>query len=178
MFLPGDIVCVTGTPDDGWQNNALGWMIRKVSSIRSSDNHATYRHSLVITDRAGNTFEALWRYRSQNFWDAYRGCQVIVGRHTDMTPEGFKRGIAWFKQYEGKLYPVFRLLCHATQLTSKWPPEWLVRGWKPVCSEGVGGTLDHARCRGFSYYKGLTPDNLADRIRLWDYFDIIFEGRV
>lgn len=191
ILKPGDIVCVTAISPTSKMDEWLGKLIVSVTNKRSSDGNAEFRHSLMITSTEGDTFEALWRYSRQNIYQDYLGYRVIIGRHRDMTPERFEYAHKIVsRKYEGKRYPVLRLLAHATTVTAKWTPMF-----KPVCSELTRITTLLAGCRDYedekfpifynddAYFKwahdkakGYTPDNQADKIRGADLWDVQHYG--
>ena len=188
ILKPGDIVCVTDLSPDSFMDGWLGKLIVAVTKARSADGDAEFRHSLMITSNQGDTFEALWKFSRRNLFIDYTGYKMIIGRHKDMTPEGFEYAHKILSdKYEGKYYPFFRLLAQGTAVTAKWFP--MV---KPVCSElsRMAGLL--AGCRDYpdevlptfkndeerfkwvhKKAKGYTPDNQADEIRGADLWDVI-----
>lgn len=191
IVKPGDIVCVTGISPTSTMDKWLGKLIVSVTNKRSADGNAEFRHSLMITSMEGDTFEALWRYSRQNLYKDYMGYKVIIGRHKDMTPEGFEYAHKIVSEkYEGKLYPVLRLLAHATTVTAKLTPMF-----RPVCSELSRITTLLAGCRDYEdevfpifnsskdhfkwahdKAKGYTPDDQADKIRGADLWDVMEYG--
>ena len=191
ILKPGDIVCVTGLSPRSWMDKCLGKLIVSVTNARSSDGHAEFRHSLIITNIEGDTFEALWKFDRQNLFQDYLGYKVIIGRHKDMTPEGFEYAHRIVSEkYEGRRYPVLRLLAHGTTVTAKWTPMFI-----PVCSELTRLTTLLAGCRDYpdekfpifkndeerfkwahNKAKGYTPDNQADAIRGDDLWGVMKYG--
>ena len=191
IVKPGDIICVTGLSPRSKMDEWLGKLIVSVTDKRSSDGHAEFRHSAIITSIQGDTYEALWEYGRQNIFTDYLGFKVIIGRHRDMTPEGFEYAHRILSEkYEGKRYPVLRLLAHGTTVTAKWTPMF-----KPVCSELTRLFNLLAGCRDYpdetfptfntdkerfkwahKKAKGYTPDNQADSIRGDDLIDVIKYG--
>lgn len=191
ILKPGDIVCVTDLSPDSFMSKMLGKLIVAVSKARSADGEAEFRHSLIITSMEGDTYEALWRFGRQNIFTDYMGYKLIIGRHKDMTPEGFEYAHKILSEkYEGKLYPFVRLTSHITSITAKCMP--MV---KPVCSELSRLLLLLSGCRDYSdeefhtfdnpdehfkwaskKAKGYTPDCQADAIRGDDLFDVVEYG--
>lgn len=191
IVKPGDIVCVSTLSPRSWMDKCLGKLIVSVTNARSSDGHAEFRHSLMITNIEGDTFEALWHFDRQNLYQDYLGYKVIIGRHRDMTPEGFEYAHRILSEkYEGKLYPVLRLLAHGTTVTAKWTPMF-----RPVCSELTRLVTLLAGCRDYEdevlptfhsveehfkwahdKAKSYTPDNQADKIRGADLWDVMKYG--
>jgi hypothetical protein len=169
----------------------LGKLIVSVTNKRSPDGQAEFRHSGMVTSIQGDTYEALWRFGRQNLYTDYLGHKIIIGRHRDMTPEGFEYAHRILSEkYEGKIYPVLRLLAHGTTVTAKWTPMF-----RPVCSELTRLFWLLAGCRDYpdeefktfssdkerwewahKKAKGYTPDNQADSIRGDDLIDVIQYG--
>lgn len=191
ILQPGDIVCITDLSPDSWMDEWLGKLIVSVSKARSADGDAEFRHSLMITSIEGDTFEALWKFGRQNLYTDYSGFKMIIGRHRDMTPEGFEYAHKIVSEkYEGRYYPIFRLTSQWSAVTAKWFPMF-----KPVCSELTRMTTLLAGCRDYpdetlppfnndmerfkwahKKAKGYTPDNQADEIRGADLWDVLFYG--
>ena len=61
------------------------------------------------------------------------------------------------EKYNGKRYPVYRLLFHVSQALTNWLPEDT-----GVCSEIVADFCKE--CEFWTWYKGATPDHLTDWI--------------
>lgn len=187
----GDVVCVTDIAPDDFFSKMLGNIIIGVTKLRSADGDSEFRHSALITSMVGDTFEALTKFTRNNIYTKYNGYRVIIGRHKDMTPEGFEYAHKILSdKYEGKTYPYFRLLAQLTSVTAKWFPMT-----KPVCSEltRMHGLL--AGCRDYEdevfpkfdnmedhfdwahkKSKSYTPDNQADEIRGADLWEVIYYG--
>ena len=191
ILKPGDIVCVSSLSPNSRMDGLLGKLIIKVTNNRSADGSSEFRHALMITSTEGDTFEALWRYDRQNIFKDYIGYKVIIGRHRDMTPEGFEYAHRILSEkYEGKRYPVLRLIAHATTVTARWTPMF-----RPVCSELTRLETLLAGCRDYpdekfptfnsidehfkwahKKAKSYTPDNQADEIRGADLWDVLEYG--
>ena len=157
--------------------------------LRSEDNQAEYSHAGVLIGRGGITFEALRTNRKQNLFREYAGKKVLIGRHKDMTPKRAMMGWDGVKQYEGQTYAFWRLLLHAIPFCSK-----IGTGGFAVCSEIVGkyisksGVMIAGRAVGDPlvqefiktgesfYWKGRTPDNIADMIHNFKGWSVVFEG--
>ncbi len=172
---PGDIVCTTYSIDrdpngPNWLQWILSMGIRWVQCFNDVDGKARLTHSFVITTDAGDTFEALWRYREQNIYDAYAGQEVLIGRHKGMTREKFYAAhLSIAKKYYGLRYPAWKLpLFFLMPRLLKWLPG------KPVCSEKTfrypyhAGLVDH--------WRGVTPSYVADAIRRWRDFEVVYQG--
>jgi len=177
ILKPGDIVCTTYSmehdpdgPDLAQQVLSLG--IRTGQCINDVDGMAIYTHTFIITDESGRTFETLWTYRSQRIGRAYAGQQVLIGRHKNMAIEKFYIAHeALHKKYAGRRYPAWKipLFLLAPRLIKYLPG-------KPVCSELTFRYL--YRCGLVDHWRGVTPSYVADAIRRWRDFEIIYEGRL
>lgn len=141
--------------------------------IMSDDHKAEYGHCGTIIDTEGTTFEALWKIKNQNIWEAYKGEKILIGRHCCMTPAKAKKGYDAVRHRLGQRYPWWRIplmlippLARKVNLTG--------RG---VCSETMFKQLNKS---GFPEYKwnGRTPDNGADLVKYDPDWEIIFEGIV
>jgi hypothetical protein len=116
------------------------------------------------------TFEALWTYKNQNLYERYSGQQILVGRPKDLNKSDFYLAYYYlYKKYAGRRYPALKLpLFLLCPRLVKYLPS------KPVCSELTAkmlcktGIMDHCN--------GVTPSYIADMIRNWGAFDIIYEG--
>lgn len=182
VLQPGDIFC-TRNP------MALGRAICWFEKLRSEDNRAEYSHAGVVIGRPAITFEALWTNRKQNLLKAYAGDKVLIGRHEFMTPERAVKGWEGIKRYEGKVYAGWRLFLHALPFCSK-----IGTGNFGVCSELVGKFIsksgvmlagksvsdplvqDYLKTGESFYWKGRTPDDIADMIRDHKGWATVFEG--
>lgn len=163
---PGDIFC-SQYPSE------LGSAIRWITGRRSQDRSAEYSHVGIITGEDGGTFEAVRRIQRQNLFKDYAGVKVRIGRHRDMTGEAFEKGMADALKFEGHIYPYHRLLLHAFHLSGI-----INTGKFPVCSE-------LAMCHfiwpaGLIHYKpkGWNPDQVADMMYSWRWWNIFYEGAV
>ena len=160
---PGDIFC-TRNP------MFLGKAINLVQKFISVDGQSKYSHSGLIYDRSGITFEALWTNKKQNIHHAYKGKQVLIGRHDHMTGEKFWQGWRAIKHHEGKWYASHRLLFFLL-----CPPLTKFFNLGPgVCSEL---TAKHWYRAGLTdFWSGVYPDFLADMIHNWRDIKVIYEG--
>jgi len=147
----------------------LGRAINTVQKFHSKDKESTYSHSGIIIDERGTTFEALWTNRKQNLFEAYKGKRVLIGRHKDMCPAIAAVGWACVKKYEGKAYAGWRLPLFFIPFAAKF-----VNTGNGVCSELTMKYLKH--CRLAPAYQGWNPDDIADMIRRWKEYEIIYEG--
>jgi len=159
---PGDIFC---TANPMW----LGRAINFVQKIWADDAESKYSHSGVIINKWGTTMESLWRVENQDIFKAYKGKPVLIGRHTGMTPITFISGKKNIEPHYKDVYPFYRLFLFMI------PP--LARNislGRVVCSELTAKFLVGAGI--LQHYKGINPDYIADIIRNYKKWRIIFEG--
>lgn len=172
---PGDIVCTTywpGQDPDGpsWGQYLLSLGIRSAECFNDVDGQAQLTHSFFIVKDNGTTFEALWKYRRQNIYEAYAGQEVLIGRHKELTRTKFLT--AYYdivRKYEGQRYPAWKFpLFLLAPRVLKWMPG------KPVCSELTFLMLYKAEL--VDHWRGVAPSYVADAIRRWRDFEIIYQG--
>jgi hypothetical protein len=161
---PGDIFVVKV---DSWFGKAINFF----QKIWAKDNESTYSHAGIILDPDGTTFEALETIKRQNLFTDYAGKRVRIGRYVKMNQTKFFKGWAMIQHYEGKAYPVWRLVFHIIPPVAKF-----VRSIFGVCSEVVGRFLCGVGI--VNVWSGLNPDDIADMIKRWDDFDVVYEGTV
>jgi hypothetical protein len=172
MIQAGDIVCTTYSIDPenpNWLQWLLSFGIRQVQCFNDPDGKAFYTHTFFMVDST-TTFEALWTYKNQNLYERYSGQQILVGRPKDLNKSDFYLAYYYlYKKYAGRRYPALKLpLFLLCPRLVKYLPS------KPVCSELTAkmlcktGIMDHCN--------GVTPSYIADMIRNWGAFDIIYEG--
>jgi len=182
----------------------LGRAINIVQTIWSPDHKSTYSHSGIIVGKHLNrrmieylkqmpkdamsdrvlflnkkgfppqeatSFEALSTIRPQKFYNAYKGSEIIIGRHKDMNEGRFKWGWDEVRKQQGKIYPFLRL-----PLFLLPPLAALCNFGRDVCSELAPHFIYGAGL--INYYKGLTPDFVADMIVEHRGWEIIFEGKL
>lgn len=152
----------------------LGNIIKCAEAIKSADGEARYSHTGIILTPQGKTFEALWTIKSQNFFEAYRGAEVIVARYNKMNNQRFRWGYDAIHCQAGQTYPVLRLVLHLLNAAKIHLPN------RMVCSELTSCFLINAGApvlSGKNSY-GVSPDNLVDEWRISRHFDIIFEGKL
>jgi hypothetical protein len=172
---PGDIAVTTRaiSLEDGPSalQSVFTWATRLVQGFNEVDCYAYYTHALTFLDSQGSTFEALWHYRSQNFFQAYASQDVMIGRPLTLDKTRFNVAVYQIRQeLTGRRYPALRIpLFFLTPRLLKYIPG------KPVCSELVGLGL-----RGggvINFWKGITPSYIADMIRNWRNFELLYEGK-
>jgi hypothetical protein len=163
LVRPGDVFC---TANPMW----LGRAINFVQKAYASDNEAKYSHAGIIVSKDFKTFESLWRIRESNLKE-YQDKQILIGRHERMRSDLFLKTYPDFKSsYDQKMYPFWRLFYHM------FPPmaKWFSTGKDMVCSELVFRFL--VECGLCKYWKAKNPDHLADVIRNYKGWQIVFEG--
>jgi hypothetical protein len=151
----------------------LGVAICLAQCLKSQDGRAEYGHTGVIITEGGLTFEALWKVKMQNLFEAYKGQKVLIARWKGMNQETFQKGYDSIKNELGRIYPIHRLILHALGLA-----RWIHFLGVKVCSEITKCFFVNAGActlAGKSYY-GVTPDNIVDEIRISKHFDIMYEG--
>lgn len=165
---PGDIFC------SAFGSSALGRAIRFFERFNATDNEAEYSHAGIILDASGTTFEALLTVKRQNLFKDYAGQKVLIGRHVRMDEETFARCMASVIPFEGRWYPVWRLPLHIIPPLAKH----VSSGRFLVCSELVFRFIAAMGREKTSvkFYKGVTPDYIADAIHRWDEFEVVYEG--
>lgn len=159
---PGDIFC---TKNPMW----LGRAINAVQKIWADDAESTYSHSGIIINKFGTTIESLWRVKSQALFEAYKGQKVLIGRCELMTPVAFAGGREKIKTHDNDIYPFYRLFFHLIPPLARH-----INLGRVVCSELTAKFLVGAGI--FNNYKGVNPDTIADTIRNYKTWKIIYEG--
>lgn len=162
----GDIFC---SKNPMW----IGSAINIAQKFWSSDNESEYGHAGIIISTDGDTFESLWTIR-QNHLDSYKGNKVLIGRAIWPSQDDQDYAIQRVRiDHEGQIYPIWRLIFHLFGPLAKY----ISSGKFPVCSEL---TVKKAILAGVtawgSTWKGKNPDHVADAIRRWDAYEVIFEG--
>lgn len=161
---PGDTFL---TPNSKW----LQPIIIPVQKFWSKDNKAKYGHAGIITDTAGDTYEALWRVKSRNIWKEYAGKSVLIARHDDMTHNTANIALGRLKKEHDKdFYPIYRFCFFM------FPPLAKIKSEKLVCSELCAKFL--WLCGLIDYYHGCSPDDLHDIFKAHRKWKIIFEGKL
>jgi len=148
----------------------LGRAINGLQLFWSKDGESTYSHTGMFIDDKGTTLESLWTVRSQDFFSAYKGDNVIIAV-PDAERFVVDSAVAQIVlQHKGQIYPAWRLLFHLFPPLAKVAPLDRL-----VCSELVAKYEYYAGVR-HRMYKGTNPDTLADEWRRWKDFTVLFEG--
>lgn len=180
MFERGDIFC-TRNP-----GSPLRWPIQIAQGLRNHTGIGDMTHAGILLDEC-TTYESLGKVKRQNIFDAYAGAYVVVGRFKDMTDEAFAKGWAEVSKYEGKLYPLPRLVMFMLlPITTKYFAPSRIWGLgffaDVVCSELAGRFAKYAEVAkyngisGFRQFRGLMPAHLADRIRRWESITTVWDN--
>lgn len=160
----GDIFC---TRNPMW----LGRAINAVQRFHAIDNESTYSHAGIITDATGATFESLWTIRHSHLIE-YENVGVLIGRHVSMSPSIARAALKQIAVYDGRIYPFHRLIFHLIPPAAKY----ISSGRFLVCSELAARFL--WLCGLKPYWKGVNPDHIADWIRKYRDFEIVYEGNL
>lgn len=168
VLRSGDIFCTINPM-------LLGRMICAIQRFNDVDNSARYSHAGIIINPDNpfvgtETFEALWTNHRQDLFKAYAGKQVIIGRHEDMTPKRFLEGFGGVRHLEGRWYAGHRLFLHIIPPLAKY----FASGQFAVCSELAAKFLKDAGL--IDFWAGVNPDYLADMIRRWVGWTVVYEG--
>lgn len=161
---PGDVFAV----DVG---NILDSIINFGQRLYSHDDKSEYPHCGIIKNAQGVTFESGWHIKEYNMCDCV-GHKVIIARYHEMDIVKFQ--IAYenlFKEYNGDLYPFWRLPMHLLPFVAKYV-HLLDR---PVCSELVAKFLFLSGVRQ-PCYMGTNVDTLVDEWKNFKEVDVVFEG--
>ena len=161
----GDIFC---TQNPYW----IGRLVNAVQSFHDVDRESKYSHAGIITNEIGSTFESLSTIRRRHLF-YYEGKGILIGRHEHMAPDRFKMGFEFIRCHDGQWYPWLRCASFICPPLAKYID---ITG-RPVCSELAVKFLCGAELTPFDHWKGVNPNYLADAIRRWRYFDVIFEGK-
>ncbi|MCK5615099.1 hypothetical protein KAR91_75245 [Candidatus Pacearchaeota archaeon] len=148
----------------------LGRAINFVQKLHSKDNQSKYSHAGIMLSPE-ISFEALWTNRKQDFYKAYAGTEVLVGRHKKMDSYLSHKGWHGIKKHEGKLYAGHRLFLFFIPFMAKYLSLGLA-----VCSELTMKFLCKAGLTGT--WKGWNPDDVSDMIHKWREWEVIFEGKL
>lgn len=147
--------------------SALAKAINCVQKIKAVDNESCCNHAGIIVGAQGRTFEALWKIGYSDL-GAYKGCEIIIVRHTMMSERKFTEAWPEISKLDGKIYPALRLPLHLFGLAK-------FIHWKyPVCSELVAKF--EVECGLRKNWWGINPDHLADEWRISKHYEVIFEG--
>ncbi len=180
MFERGDIFCTRNL------GSSLCLPIKVAQGLRNPTGTGDMTHAGILLDKC-TTYESLGKVKRQNIFEAYGGSYVVVGRFKEMTDERFAMGWAEVKKYEGKWYPLPRLLMFMLlPITTKYFAPSRIWGFgffaDVVCSELAGRFAKYADVAkynevcGFKQFRGLMPAHLADRIRRWESISIVWDN--
>jgi hypothetical protein len=147
LFIPKG--SVFGSTNPMW----LGKAINNLQWLWSKDSESKYSHSGMFIDDKGTTSECLWTVKSQDFFNAYKGDNVIIAKPLDIDKDVIDKSIKSILDiHQGQLYPSWRLLLHIIPPLSKYSPFERL-----VCSEYVAKYLWLIGAR-HKQYKSRNPD--------------------
>lgn len=154
--------------------SGMGWLINPVQAFWAPDGESKYSHAGIITDRAGETFEALWTNRFSRL-RAYDQQNIIIARMTEPDAHTKVQAIKEIvKEYEGRHYPWWRLKLHLIPPLARifnWDGRWV------VCSELVARYMYICQAR-HSTFAGTNPRRLVYEWRHWRNIEIVYEGKM
>lgn len=153
----------------------LGKVIDGYQTMQSLDKDSKYGHTGIIQDPKGLTYEAVWSITEQDFFEAYKGKDVLIAKWLPMNRDRFNQGMASVLKYKGRTYPAYRLIWHLLGIA-----KWLHILKTPVCSELTAMFLINAGAKLYCGQNcwGVTPDNMVDDWRINKEFEIIYEGKL
>ena len=159
----GDVFC------SAFPSARLGGLIKFIEQVKAHDFSADFSHCGIIFDAKGTTWEALWTIKHQDLFEDYKGCKILIARYKGLT--GQKRNKAFWDlaKHDGQWYPVHRLLLHLIGLAR------FIHWDRLVCSEFTAKYLYYIGAR-HKHYWGCNPDTIADELKNWKIYDIIFDG--
>lgn len=172
-FKRGDFFCMINP------KQILGKAITLVQKFRTVGIPSRANHAGFFLDE-NTIYESLWKVQKSNVWE-YEGKEILVGRWNGMTDEGFNKGWEAIKKFEGKFYPVPRLVMYLffpimVQLIA--PTKWLGLGFfsPMVCNELAGRGVYHSGFKVFKEWRGMMPAHMANIIRRDRDVEIIYDG--
>jgi len=178
---------------------SLGTAICAIERFWAPDGRAEFGHTGIVTNADGDTFEALWRIKRQNLFEAYAGQKVLIARWVGLPEHGIPgmtdelgqmAMMEIEKSYEGHRYPGWRLALHLVPPMAKYIS---YKGRFGVCSEITAKFLYNchlaltdlghfAMCPNGRYWPrhdrwlGTNPDRLADEWGRWQGYRIVHYG--
>lgn len=158
----GDIF-LTRSP--GFLGKAIRFWERIWTPTQVYFNHA----GIMINNKM--TFEALWTYRHENFFNSYVGHEVFLARPKCVSSATINRSLRMLRNLKyGRSYPVHKIIIHA------FPPATKLFPKSPVCSEFAA--LYGYYMEALPYYNGMNPDSLHDILCNHYAWEPIFWGTV
>lgn len=165
---PGDFFAVKGS-------GFISWAINFFQQIWARDNKSEYSHVGLILDSGGTTMEAIpsGTLGSQNLFEAYKGCEVLIARYDKLTPKLHEAALeALREEFEGEGYPFYRLLLHIFPPLAK-----LHFMGRAVCSEVVNYYRWKLGSR-HRHWAGSNPDTCVDEWIRWKDHTVAFQGAI
>lgn len=152
------------------------WLSRIINSAQrfwSADGQAEYSHAGIILNPSGDTFESMRTIKIGHI-DAYVGQKMLIGRAIYPTEGAHGRGIVKVcLDHKGQIYPFWRLFLHLVPPLAKY----VSSGKFPVCSELVTKKEIVSGVKPWgNRWAGRNPDHIADAIRRWDSYEVVYEG--
>lgn len=152
-------------------------LIRAGEIFVSMDGVAVYGHAGIITDPDGTTFEQLKRGKHSHI-DKYLGMPIMIVRpvtRLDGKPvqrldieASIEQTVYQFKD---DIYPAWRFFWHLFKPLAKYAST----GKYAVCSEVVAVYLSYIGAF-YGSWKGVNPDDLAERAVTDKYYRVLFKG--
>jgi hypothetical protein len=153
--------------------------IRIITMNLSADREAEFNHTGLFPEGDQSTIEARATVTSNNFFEMYEGCHVLIARYTELTEVNRKQAMKKLTEHIDDSYPWYRIPLHLTNTAHIFHYTKNL-----VCSEFIAKGLFYAGARSYKYY-GVTPDNLADEFlrelnskRNGPKYDLIFKGKL
>jgi len=153
--------------------------IRIVTMNLSPDRKADFNHAGLFPEGDQSTIEVNSTVTSNNFFERYEGCYILIARFTELTEEKRKLAMRKITSHIDDFYPWLRIPLHLINAA-----HLIHYSRSLVCSELVAKALFYAGARSHKYY-GVTPDNLADEFerelndsRNSAKYDIIYKGKL
>ena len=169
---PGDECCVEN-------HGIVAAGIDLAQWLYSKDGESTYTHSLLLTDKHGNTLEVVKRVKRQNMFKMYRGRKIIIARPMcdldDNLITNKQKLVALGRvsaEHEAQWYPFWRIPLHLFPPAAKLVS---FNGRFLVCSELTAKFAYYIGARN-EPFTGATPDDRADEYRRWKNYKVLYEG--
>ena len=162
-------------PGDGFLVKTGSWIGRRINSVQafySKDKQSTYNHCGIIVNSSGVTLEALGKVCHKNIYTTYKKCPILIVRHKKMTQELFDEVYPQIAKHKNDRYPYWRLLFFCIPGMA----EHINLSKLLVCSELF--TKYFVLCRLMKKYLGVNVDDLHDKIKNSDNWQIIYQDKL
>lgn len=170
LLASGDVFFEKITKDN--KPSFLQRGINFVQGLYSADGRSDTPHTGIILNAFGKTFESLKKICSKNLFSEYKGVEVEIYRHKDMTEYRYKKGWNAVKHHEGQIYPAWRFVWHTIPFLARFIHIIEI----PVCSELVSKFLINAGLLDFKGYMGVNVDELYDHIKNHRDWTLVYKG--